>query len=353
MNVRITQRDVAREAGVSHVTVSLALRESPSIPEETRKTIKDIALRLGYSPDPMLTALSSYRSQQRPAAHHANIAWLYSHLDATSKGKGDFATYYCGAEDRARQLGYILDQINITGEYADPKRLRRLLEARNITGLVLAPCSNDASVQHEFHFDLSHYSAVRIGYSYRAPLLNTIANAQFRTSLVAVQRAIAMGYERIGILLTREVDERTSWQFLGGYLAGIHSLPRKNWIDPFYVTEVHWQSAFIEWVLKQRIDCVIGAGFGYILNDMARRGIRVPEDVGYVDTQIPQGNTVLTGIDQNPRHIGVAAIDLLVSMMHRYDVGIPAVASHLLIEGSWHNGATTGKKMSSPVPAIT
>jgi LacI family transcriptional regulator len=349
MKPRITQRDIAREAGVSHVTVSLALRDSPSIPEVTRNHIKEIAARLGYSPDPMLTALSSYRTQQRPAAHQANIAWLYANAEASSRGFGDFGEYFKGAEERARQLGYILDEINIRGEYEDPKRLRRLLDARNITGLVLSPCGVEATASHEFNFDLSRYSAVRIGYSYRSPLLNTVANAQFRTVLTAMRNVIELGYERICTLLTKEVDQRTSWQFLGGYLAGIHLLPKKNWFDPFYVVPgEHWQPSFFEWLEKHRIDCVVGAGFGYICHDMIKRGIKVPEEVGYVDTQLPLNESFLTGIYQNPRQIGVAAIDLLVSMMHRHDLGIPEIASHLLIEGSWRDNKTTSRRAHVP-----
>ncbi len=351
MKARVTQRDVAREAGVSHVTVSLALRESPTIPESTQKRIKEIAERLGYSPDPMLAALSSYRTQQRPAAHQANIAWLYNNPEASTKGSfGDFGDYLKGAAARAQQLGYILDEINISGEYEDPKRLRRLLDARNITGLVLSPCGTHlAPASHEFNFDLTRYSAVRIGYSYRAPLLNTVANAQFRTVLTAMRNAIDLGYERICMLLTREVDKRTSWQFLGGYLAGIHLLPKKNWFDPYYIVPgEHWQDAFFLWLEKHKIDCVVGAGFGYICHDMIRRGLRVPDDVGYIDTQLPQGETFLTGVDQNPRQIGVASIDLLVSMMHRHDIGIPEIASHLLIEGSWRGNKTTSRRLHVP-----
>src|SRR5471032_71679 len=109
MKPRVTQRDIARKANVSHVTVSLALRGDPSIPETTRKRIEKIAKLLGYSPDPLLTALASYRSQNRPAAYHANIAWLTSSPHGGKDGWGDFGLYYKGAEARATQLGYVLD----------------------------------------------------------------------------------------------------------------------------------------------------------------------------------------------------------------------------------------------------
>ena len=340
MNRRITQRDIAREAGVSHVTVSLALRESPSIPKHTRDHIRAIAERIGYSPDPMLMALSSYKKQQRPAAHQATIAWVIGSPAATKTGEGDFMGYYLGAEARAQQLGYVLETIDIKGELGEPKRLRRLLEARNITGLILAPSHLPPHLNHGFDFDLSRYSAVRIGYSYRTPVLNTVVNAQFRTTLAAVQKVVAMGYRRVGMILTKEVDERTYWQFSGAYLAGVHMLPRKNWIDPFYAPKVDWEKDFFEWFEKQKIDCLVAAGYGWLCRAMIQRGIKIPEEVGYVDTQLPEVESYFTGLHQNARQIGRGAVDLLVGMMHRHEVGLPETPSHLLIEGSWRDGET-------------
>jgi LacI family transcriptional regulator len=341
---RITQRDIAREAHVSHVTVSLALRESPTIPKETRDRIHAIAERLGYSPDPMLAALSSYKKQQRPAAHQATIAWLFGSPSASKKGEGDFLNYYLGAEARADQLGYVLEEIDINGELGEPKRLRRMLDARNITGIILAPSHLHPNHGHAFEFELSRFSAVRIGYSYRAPVLNTVANAQFRTVLTAMQKVVALGYQRIGTILTKQLDERTSWQFLGAYLAGVHFLPRKGWIDPFYTSNTgpgpELEKPFFEWLERQKIDCVVAAGYGWLCREMIQRGIKVPQAVGYVDTQLPEADHYFSGIHQNPRQVGRGAVDLLVGMMHRHEVGIPETPSHLLIEGSWRDGQT-------------
>jgi LacI family transcriptional regulator len=332
---------------VSHVTVSLALRDSPSIPATTRNGIKEIAQRLGYSPDPMLTALSSYRAQQRPATHQANIGWLFTDRNSLAKGWGDFYRYHEGAKSRASELGYILDDINIAGEYADPKRLRRLLEARNITGLVLAPCSTDPTVAHDFDFDLTRFSAVRIGYSYRSPLLNTVANAQFRTVFTCMRELIALGYERIGAILTHVLDERTSWQFLGGYLAGSHILPRKSWIEPLYVPHHgrEWIPDFFRWVEKQRIDCFVGPGYGFLCPMLKERGYKIPEDIGFADAQLQEDDTHHSGVNQNARQIGISSVEQLVSMMHRHQVGVPEVAAHTLVEGTWKHHQTTCRRV--------
>jgi len=338
MPVRVTQRDVAREAGVSHMTVSLALRGEPGIPETTRKRIGKIAARLGYAPDPMLTALASYRKRQRPAAYKANLAWLNSHPHSGSAGSGDFLLYFEGARDRARKLGYVLEEIHVPEETRNFRSLRRLLRARTITGIVLPPARLTGA---ELLFDFSRHSAVRIGYSYRAPVVNTVANSQFRTVLTAMQKAVALGYRRIGIILSKEVDERTSWHFLGGYLAGQHMLAPEDRLAPFYETpRVDPASAVFDWIQRERIDCLIAAGYRDLYHSLVRMGLDMPGAVGYLDTQLAEDDAFFSGFHQSARQIGVAATDLLVSMIHRDETGIPPIPFHLLIEGTWHPGKT-------------
>lgn len=345
MTPRVTQRDIARKAGVSHVSVSLALRGDPAIPEQTRTRIEKIAAELGYAPDPMLTALSSYRKQNRPAAYHANIAWLYTSPHATRTGWGDFGLYYKGAQERAKQLGYMLDEISLVGK-TEFRWLRRLLDARNITGLIVSPAAINGT---ELNFDFSRYSAVRLGYSYASLQLNTVANAQFRTSLIAMQKAAALGYQRIGTILTEVVDERTSWHFLGGYLAGQHLLPRKHWLAPFYPPPgVDLADSVYDWIVKEKPDCFIAAGYWDLYHALVKKGLDLPGTIGYLDTQLLEDDDHFSGLHQNSRQIGVAAVDLLVSMLHRHDTGLPAVPLHLLIEGSWRDGKTMPNR--NPVP---
>src|SRR6478735_7948432 len=61
---RVTAIDVARAAGVSRTTVSYVLNDRPqqSIPEATRRRVKDAATRLGYAPSAAARALASGRS---------------------------------------------------------------------------------------------------------------------------------------------------------------------------------------------------------------------------------------------------------------------------------------------------
>ena len=59
----VTIKDIAKEAGVSHSTVSRALRASSLISEETTKHIQETAQKLGYLPSAAARSLKTNRSQ--------------------------------------------------------------------------------------------------------------------------------------------------------------------------------------------------------------------------------------------------------------------------------------------------
>ena len=87
---RATQRDIARKAGVGRTTVSLALKHHPKIPAGTRERILGIAAKLGYAPDPMLSALSAYRSSQREKVFQGTLAWLVNAVEGFDWKRGPY-----------------------------------------------------------------------------------------------------------------------------------------------------------------------------------------------------------------------------------------------------------------------
>lgn len=71
----VTMQQIAREAGVSHSTVSRVLSGSSLIGEATRERVRGVAERLGYRPDPALRALVARRFHhpRDPALTHLGI----------------------------------------------------------------------------------------------------------------------------------------------------------------------------------------------------------------------------------------------------------------------------------------
>src|SRR4051812_30070874 len=107
---RPTMQDVARAAGVHQTTVSLALRNDPRLPEATRARLQEIATRVGYAPDPMLSALNSYRASKGRAKTAIVIAFIANFRDRRELAASyPHRLLFEGARARAEVMGYRLE----------------------------------------------------------------------------------------------------------------------------------------------------------------------------------------------------------------------------------------------------
>lgn len=99
---RISLRDIAAMLGVSHSTISLALRDHPRISEEVRVKVKEKAAELGYRPDPMLAALANYRRGRGGGSIQAGVAWVNGWANPNDlRAHREFDDYWRGAGVRA------------------------------------------------------------------------------------------------------------------------------------------------------------------------------------------------------------------------------------------------------------
>ena len=109
---RVTLRDLAQKAGVSHVTISRALRNDPSISTARRAEVKKLAAAMGYRPDPSLSALAAYRFTKQSHKIQSALAWLNRYQDPRQWRKfGELRAYWSGAEKAADRFGYHLEEI--------------------------------------------------------------------------------------------------------------------------------------------------------------------------------------------------------------------------------------------------
>ncbi|MBC7366554.1 MAG: LacI family DNA-binding transcriptional regulator [Undibacterium sp.] len=103
--------DVAHLAGVHSSTVSLAPRNHPSIPEATRALVRRAAEKAGYQPDPLVSALMSFRRSAREIPRHTTLAFVTSSRPANAwRESRTLRDQLAGAQERAQLLGYHIEE---------------------------------------------------------------------------------------------------------------------------------------------------------------------------------------------------------------------------------------------------
>lgn len=333
-----TLRAIAAVAGVSAMTVSRALRRHRSIPATTARRIRGIAKKLGYRPNPLITALMAHlrRTRPLPASGAQTLAFLASSpLPRSWREFPGVRTFHAGAAERCEELGYRLDVFELA--WRGP-RLRghpaTILRARGIQGVIVGPFP---AYHDRMAFPWRDFSAAAIGYTLAAPRLHRACNHHFATLRIAFNRALALGYRRIGLALRFESDARVGHTWLGAFASCQHFLPPASRLPPFLPKR--WSEKDLGvWLRAHRPDVVLSseADMPAILQ---RLGARVPRDVGFANLDLYEEGKQ-AGTRQNSRQIGAAAVDLVARQLLNNERGIPRHPRVLMVEGTWVAGPT-------------
>ena len=329
----VTVRDIAAATGLHHTTVSLGLRNSPRLRPETLRKIQDAAKRLGYAPDPMLSALNAYRQSKRAPHYQATIAWINNWPDRDELLTiSTFRQYYDGACDRCRQLGYALEDFWLAKPGMNPERMVGILQARNIQGLLMSPQAHARTLSP---LDYSHFSAVAFGYSIQPPVLNVVTNHHFHSINLLVSKLMELGYRRIGLNVSPDWDEKVENAWIGGLKLAWDKHPE---LIPIPNCGGSWEAPFERWVKRHRPDVVVS--YNEVPRVLKEMGYSIPRDIGFASLDLKANEEILSGLNENSFYIGQKAVDVLVGLLHRGERGMPEVPTRLLVESTWMPGKT-------------
>jgi len=128
--VPVTIHDVAREAGVSHTTVSRALNNKGELSPETRTRILAVAERLNYVPSSVAQALASGATKTLG-------------LIITNSASPVYAAVVHAIEGAAHAVGYGLLLCNSAGSQEQALRCLAMLQSKQVDGLIVAPAQTD------------------------------------------------------------------------------------------------------------------------------------------------------------------------------------------------------------------
>lgn len=346
MSGLVTMAQVAKQAGVHTTTVSLALRNHPSLPEATRLRLQKLAEEMGYRPDPNLRALMAYRRGQRAQLQTQTLAYV-TNWDARLVWQSfpAHAAFYEGAKARAPQLGFQLEHFWLGEPQLSERRFGEILRARGITGAILASQRYD---RERVDLDWSHLSAVKIDFHPRETKLHVVTNDQRAIVQLAMVRMIAAGYRRPGLVLHRDWDRSVDRAMSAGYLVAQQELGVRQRVPIHYIekfdppADEKWGGRaplvrLQEWLRHYRPDALLGFGPA-VLPRLAELGLSVPGDVGFADIFHDGADGRCAGVRHNCRRVGELAVELLAGQLQHNIFGVPDFPTSTLVEGTWLDG---------------
>ena len=352
MPTPVTLARIAQEAGVTTATVSMALRGKPGISPETVEKVKEIAKRLGYRPDPRFSQLMQFLRTRKAAPFRAVLAyvhdfpvrdgyrWLHMHSE-----------FFLGAQRRARELGFKIEPFWAHEPGLTAARLREILRARGIPGAIFATPSAE---KWPFREEFREIGVAVVGYTAWEPPYCRACSNQHHSMLVILQNLECLGYRRIGLVLSTQDDANAEHNWLSAYLGHHHHYPRSRKLPPLLdpAQQIFSRAALCGWIQKNRPDCIVGHT-NPLLDRIRECGYEVPRDLGFASLDLfPRDDGLdCSGIDQLSDVVGATALELVVGQISFNESGCRQHPRLVMVEGAWHEGATTAPQTNSLKPA--
>jgi len=333
-------RDVARLAGVSEATVSLALAGSERISEATRRRVTEIASQVGYRPHAGARSLrtDSTRAIGLIVSDVANpfFAELAGHIERTAAAEG-YSVVLCNSdEDAKRQDGY----------------LSSLLAGSRVDGVLLVPAEamtpgiRAAGTAHANLVLLDRPIAVR-GRGAAATRLRgcPVVRASAVEALTEVGALLAgLGHRRIGIIappLSTPVGRERRDLLVDALLA--HGIDRADISVLAGDFRQHSGERATEQLLGQdRPPTALFAGDGLMaigaMKALRRAGLRVPTDVSLIAFDdapwFDLFDPPLTAVAQPVAELAEAAVRAMLGLLRGESPPDATPSCHLVRRGS-------------------
>ncbi len=335
----MTLRDLAKLADLSPSAISLALRDSPRISTATKERVRALAAEHGYQPDARIVDMMRHLRKPRTQREHAcfGIISLYDHQRPWEKSV-HLTRIHEGMTKRAAEIGYRLEPLWLRAPGLTVRRFDEILRARGIEGLL---CFGGPKVDEDFPATLDRYAVVTVGFSIRTKL-HRVTSRPYRDTFNACERLRALGYRRIGLVLSDYEDRRTEHSHTSAYLGWCDAVQGGASALPILRLDEIEAGPFLRWRADHEPDAVVVvhspaaiAQFKLVLDV---HEIRRPQDLGVAVLSHMVEGSGFAGLQQNQFLMGAWAVELLAARIANRDFGIPAIPRVEMVESQWIDG---------------
>ncbi len=360
-----TLREIAAKAGVGHNTVHLALKGDPRVAPATRAKIEKVAKEMGYVANPLISAYQAAVRSRKRSAFRGTIGWI-TDMDSPEQWHLDEGKeLWRGSSERAQQLGYSLDRIDLAFLRKNPTEANlaaalRILDARGILGIVLG--GTITGVLAAMDWGERAVVVLRRQQGLRnTSLFGKLPHLRYEYTQAAyddfgnmhrlMEALLARGYRRPAFFTTPWHDRASDTTFRAAFMTASERFPER--LDrPTLVTypEPAGQSEFAAWIQQQRPDVLVTClyePFSWLKN----LGLRIPEEIGLVHPSLGPLEVDWAGIEPAEADLGRTGIELAAAAIERNERGAPKVPKQVLIKSRWREGSTVRAAADAAAPA--
>jgi LacI family transcriptional regulator len=306
-------KDIARDLGLSVVTVSKVLREHPDISEETRQRVLNRVKELDYQPNVLARSLVTGRSYLVglvvPGLLHPFFAEIAKGLSTVIRAKGYSLIVSSSEEDPELER----------------QEIRQLL-ARRLDALVIA--SSGTSIEQFQRMDLQSLPYVLIDREFPELEANFVGIDDTTAGRIATEHLFDIGCRCVAHIINRE--NSTGIRRFEGYRQALHNrgVP---FSEEYVVRGMHVDTESLKQgaeAMRLLLQCnprpdgvfchndplAIGA-----MNAILDAGLRIPEDIAIIGCgNLHYDNCLrvgLSSIDQHSEQIGQSAAEIVLSLI--------------------------------------
>lgn len=346
---RVTMDDIARELGVTKMTVSRGLRNAPGVSSSMRKRVNAKASAMGYKPDPILGALASYRTRRRAILQGATIALVAGGFTEGPWLRAAFsAKTYADLTLHAEMMGYSVDHFDLN-EYAGRfNRLQGILRARGIRGLLInAP----PTLVGELRWDWKEFSTVVVGSEKVNSPFHAVMIDHCSTTKLIAEELEKRGLMRPAVLLPHGSGNSPATK--GRWMWALQALLQHFAVGADAVFDSSDGTRFVKWLHRKKPDVLLVLGHGDLEHWF---GQSLPAGLFEtckicaldMDGQTPPGTM---GIIQPRIDLIRVGLNHLHGMLIRNERGLSRHPMHISIPGRWVTPEMDGTK-PGPSPAL-
>lgn len=310
---RLTQRDLARQTGLSQSTISRALANHPSSTPATCDRILQVAKQGGYAISPFQRA---WVENHRNSARHQTP--IFGHIcDELPGGHALFSRFQALLVEMTRRvtaLGTRMEVIRTNPQGMTLKRATDILFHRGIPILICGPFAQTTGVEK---VELNAFSVVGIGNSPSTEKLDRVEHDRYQTMRDLMKQLVAAGYQRPALVGFEDRDNARTRGWLQAFRYEQSFLDPRDAIVPIPIPSE--PDMLGNWIREHRPDVVLSPAAH--LASMIRRNPRRCAFVA-LDQNSPLQDKTLAATLYPIREIAQAVVDLAIAKCDQHQTGL-------------------------------